>query len=35
VSAGFFRLEKGKELVYPYTYDEMKIIVEGSDHKGF
>ena len=29
VSAGFYRLEAGKELVYPYTYDEMKIILEG------
>lgn len=30
ISAGFYRLEAGKELVYPYTYDEMKIILEGS-----
>ncbi|KAK8059474.1 hypothetical protein PG996_009404 [Apiospora saccharicola] len=29
MSAGFYRLEKGKPLVYTYTYDEMKIIVEG------
>jgi ethanolamine utilization protein EutQ (cupin superfamily) len=29
ISAGFYRLEAGKELVYPYTYDEMKIILEG------
>lgn len=27
---GFYRLEKGTPLVYTYTYDEMKIIVEGS-----
>jgi len=30
ISCGFYRLEAGKELVYPYTYDEMKIILEGS-----
>jgi len=29
ISAGLYRLEAGKELVYPYTYDEMKIILEG------
>ncbi|TRM59773.1 ethanolamine utilization protein EutQ [Schizophyllum amplum] len=29
MSSGLFRLEKGKELVYTYTYDEMKIILEG------
>ncbi|KAL1849536.1 hypothetical protein Plec18170_007444 [Paecilomyces lecythidis] len=29
ISAGFYRLEKGTPLVYEYTYDEMKIIVEG------
>ncbi|KAJ9500291.1 hypothetical protein LTR99_001494 [Exophiala xenobiotica] len=29
ISAGFYRLEKGTPLVYTYTYDEMKIIVEG------
>ncbi|ROV91223.1 hypothetical protein VMCG_09365 [Cytospora schulzeri] len=29
ISSGLFRLEKGKELVYTYTYDEMKIILEG------
>lgn len=27
--AGFYRLEKGTPLVYKYTYDEMKIILEG------
>lgn len=30
ISAGFYRLEKGTPLVYEYTYDEMKIILEGS-----
>ncbi|KAI1910089.1 hypothetical protein LOZ53_002504 [Ophidiomyces ophidiicola] len=29
ISAGFFRIEKGTPLVYTYTYDEMKVIVEG------
>lgn len=29
ISSGLFRLEKGKELVYLYDYDEMKIILEG------
>lgn len=29
ISCGFFRLEKGTPLVYEYTYDEMKIILEG------
>jgi ethanolamine utilization protein EutQ (cupin superfamily) len=29
ISAGFYRLEKGTPLVYEYTYDEMKIIIEG------
>jgi len=29
ISMGFYRLEKGTPLVYEYTYDEMKIIVEG------
>lgn len=29
ISAGLYRLEAGKELVYPYTYNEMKIILEG------
>lgn len=36
--SGFYRLEKGTPLVYEYTYDEMKIIVEGeftiSDESG-
>ena len=29
MSAGLYRLEKGTPLVYTYTYDEMKIILEG------
>jgi ethanolamine utilization protein EutQ (cupin superfamily) len=29
MSAGLYRLEKGEPLVYTYTYDEMKIILEG------
>ncbi|KAJ5110061.1 hypothetical protein N7532_002706 [Penicillium argentinense] len=29
ISAGFYRLEKGTPLVYTYSYDEMKIILEG------
>lgn len=29
ISSGLFRLEKGQALVYTYTYDEMKIIVDG------
>ncbi|KAJ5595463.1 uncharacterized protein N7459_001671 [Penicillium hispanicum] len=29
ISCGFYRLEKGTPLVYEYTYDEMKIILEG------
>jgi ethanolamine utilization protein EutQ (cupin superfamily) len=29
MSCGFYRLEKGTPLVYTYTYDEMKIILEG------
>jgi ethanolamine utilization protein EutQ (cupin superfamily) len=29
IAAGFFRLLKGTPLVYSYTYDEMKIIIEG------
>jgi ethanolamine utilization protein EutQ (cupin superfamily) len=29
LSAGFYRLEKGTPLEYTYTYDEMKIIVDG------
>jgi hypothetical protein len=30
ISAGFYRLEAGKELVYPYDYNEMKIVLEGT-----
>ena len=29
ISAGFYRLDPGTPLVYTYTYDEMKIIVDG------
>lgn len=29
ITCGFYRLEKGTPLVYTYTYDEMKIILEG------
>ncbi|KAK3327003.1 RmlC-like cupin domain-containing protein [Cercophora scortea] len=29
IAAGLFRMEKGKPLVYNYTYDEAKIILEG------
>lgn len=28
MSCGFYRQEKGEPLVYKYTYDEMKIILE-------
>ena len=38
ISAGFYRLDPGSPLVYTYTYDEMKIIVDGdfeiSDESG-
>ena len=38
ISAGFYRLEPGTPLEYTYTYDEMKIIVDGefeiSDESG-
>ena len=29
ISFGFFRMEKGNQLEYTYSYDECKIIVEG------
>ncbi|KAH7359908.1 RmlC-like cupin domain-containing protein [Pyrenochaeta sp. MPI-SDFR-AT-0127] len=29
ISGGFYRLEKGTPLEYTYTYDEIKIILEG------
>jgi uncharacterized cupin superfamily protein len=29
ITCGFFRMEHGKALVYDYSYEEMKIIVEG------
>ncbi|ODV98639.1 hypothetical protein PACTADRAFT_48359 [Pachysolen tannophilus NRRL Y-2460] len=28
ISCGFYKQEKGEKLVYPYNYDEMKIILE-------
>ncbi|KAM7202605.1 RmlC-like cupin domain containing protein [Naviculisporaceae sp. PSN 640] len=30
IAGGFFRMEKGTPLVYTYTYDEVKIILEGT-----
>lgn len=30
LSSGFYRQEKGVPLVYTYTYDEMKIVLEGN-----
>lgn len=29
ITAGLFRLERGKKLTYTYTYNEMKIVLEG------
>jgi len=29
ITAGLFRLEKGNELTYTYTYHEMKMVIEG------
>ncbi|CAO2651229.1 Nn.00g095260.m01.CDS01 [Neocucurbitaria sp. VM-36] len=29
ISGGFYRLEKGTPLEYTYSYDELKIILEG------
>jgi ethanolamine utilization protein EutQ (cupin superfamily) len=29
ITCGFFRMEHGKALIYDYSYEEMKIIVEG------
>ena len=29
VTSGFFRLQPGTPLIYTYTYNEMKIILEG------
>ena len=29
ISCGIYRFEAGKELVYDYNYEEMKIILEG------
>lgn len=30
ITAGLFRLEKGKPLTYTYDYSEMKLVVDGS-----
>ena len=30
ISCGIYRFEPGQELVYPYHYHEMKVILEGS-----
>lgn len=30
ITAGFYRQLKGPTLTYTYSYDEMKVIVEGS-----
>ncbi|KAI5477176.1 hypothetical protein MNV49_006620 [Pseudohyphozyma bogoriensis] len=32
ITAGFYRQEAGEQLVYTYTYEEIKIIVEGEFH---
>jgi ethanolamine utilization protein EutQ (cupin superfamily) len=32
MSAGFFELKASEPLVYTYTYDEMKVVVEGEFH---
>jgi len=29
ITAGLFRLEKGESLTYEYTYEEMKLIIDG------
>jgi uncharacterized cupin superfamily protein len=29
ITCGFFRMQKGKPLIYDYHYEEMKILVEG------
>ena len=29
ITSGLFRLEKGNELTYTYTYHEMKLIIDG------
>ena len=29
MSVGLFRLEKGNSIIYEYTYEEMKIILDG------
>ena len=30
ISAGFFELKASEPLVYEYTYDEMKVVVQGA-----
>ena len=32
ITAGLFRLEKGDSITYDYTYEEMKLIIEGEFH---
>ena len=29
ITAGLFRLERGNKLIYTYTYNEIKIVLEG------
>ena len=32
ITAGLFRLEKGESITYNYTYEEMKLIIDGEFH---
>ena len=32
ITAGLFRLEKGDSITYDYTYEEMKLIIDGEFH---
>lgn len=32
ITAGLFHLEKGDSITYDYTYEEMKLIIEGEFH---
>ena len=32
ITAGLFRLEKGDSITYEYTYEEMKLIIDGEFH---
>ncbi|MGE4575861.1 MAG: cupin domain-containing protein [Candidatus Pseudothioglobus sp.] len=32
ITAGLFRLEKGESITYDYTYEEMKLIIDGEFH---